>query len=114
MTNIKLSRKYGYLVIDGKFYQEKLKGNESYFEEVSTDHINKLESKGAELAARLRENLDREAVLREAIRQLTPKEVNGLYELVFKGKKSYIPKTREGHCLDMKVGNFVIPIVNDI
>ena len=42
----------------------------------------------------------------------TDKDIDKLYKLVNSKKKKYKPKTREGHCVDMKVGGFIIPIVD--
>jgi len=40
------------------------------------------------------------------------KDIKKLYKNLFESKRKYKPKTREHHCVDMKIGNFILPIAD--
>ena len=65
-----------------------------------------------DIAKELKNSLDREKVLLESIMKLDETEIETLHNVVFNKKRKAKPKTREHHCVDMKIGNFVLPIVD--
>jgi hypothetical protein len=102
------------LVINGEYYKVTfnklgrpifLKGNQKKIKEKM--------SKAKLMAKKLKYDLDGEKVLTEALlTNFDDKSFEKLYLQLFKSKRIYKPKTREHHCVDMKVGNTIIPIVN--
>ncbi len=65
-----------------------------------------------EIAEKIKDSLDREKVIRESVMKLPISELESLHNTVFNTKRKAKAKTREHHCVDMKVGNFILPIVD--
>lgn len=103
---------HGLLKIDKQYYKVDYKDGREVLIKVNKKEIDKKTKIVKELAHKLKDNLDREIVMREALQQLSSKELQKLDKLI-KSKRQYNPKTREGYCADMKIGNFVIPIVSN-
>lgn len=95
--------------VGNKYYEINHEDGKPVLKEVDVKQVRKEEKLIGELAKKLVGNLDGEAVLREALRRLEFKEVEKLGKML-KSKRKYKPKTREGHCTDMKVGGFILPI----
>ncbi len=108
--DLEFEKEHGYVKIKGKYYLPEEDGMKGIlqFKEVK-DAVQKIK-KAKEIAKHLKDGLDREIVLTEAIMKLEPKEFDTLYKM-FKSGKKYKQKMREHRCVDMKVGNFVLPIV---
>ena len=69
--------------------------------------------KAGQLAKKLKSNLDAEKILMEVfMTKYDIKELDKLHKMVFKSKRKYKAKTREGRCVDMKIGNHIIPIID--
>lgn len=103
---------YGYIKRKGKYYElddEKGLTGKLKLKEIK-DAKEKIK-KAKEIAKHLEESLDREAVLMGSIMKMEDKDFNILYKMM-KSSRKYKPKTRENRCVDMKVGNFVLPIVD--
>ena len=105
---MKFEKEYGYLKAKGKYYQMNQKNGKFTFKEDKEAKI-KI-SKAKEIAKKLKDALDREAVLMESIMTLEDKDFEVLYKMLKSGRK-YKPKTRRHHCVDMKIGRFVLPLV---
>lgn len=104
-------RKYGFLFMDGKYYQMVYAGdNHAGFTLVNKEtydaHVNKMR----EIVDKLRDSLDRDAVLMEALSKADDSELDRLHKKLYSKKKPTI-KTREHHCVDMKIGGLTLPIV---
>ena len=106
-----IEKKYGYFVINGEYYEEKSKDGKPVFVKVAKQKIKKAEKMVKEIVSKLKDSLDREKVLHESIMKLSIDELEPLHNTVFNEKRKVKPKTRRHHCVDMKVGNFIIPIV---
>ncbi len=108
--NLEIQKEFGYIKVKGKYYEADTRNGNIHFKEVknATTKI----KKAKEMAKKLENSLDRKAVLTESIMKLEPNEFETLHKALFKSKKTYKPKTREHHCVDMKVGNFILPIVD--
>lgn len=109
---IKFENKFGYLVCDGSYYELKGKDGKPTFVRVSKKIVDEKIKKVRQVAEKLKEGFDTVAVLTERLMQMDDKSIDTLFKLLFKSKIKYKPKTREGHCVDMKVGRFIIPIVD--
>ena len=110
---MKVDKKYGYLIVDGKYFRGSLdKSGRAMWKETTKTKVNKMEKKAKDIAKELKNSLDREKVLLESIMKLDETEIDTLHNVVFNKKRKVKPKTREHHCVDMKVGNFVLPIVD--
>lgn len=104
---------FEYFEHDGKYYEQSATDGRPTFIEVPKKKIDEQLKMAKELAKKLKDNLDAEKVLIEIFMAKYDKEnLDKLYKTVFKSKKKYKPKTREGYCVDMKVGNHIIPIID--
>jgi len=109
-----IKKRYGFLVIDGEYYQvdNNKQGAMVAIPQNKTHVMIKIE-RAKQMATKLRFSLDAEKVLTEALMiNFTDKDFDKLYKQLFESKINYKPKTRVHHCVDMKVGNTIIPIVN--
>ena len=109
---IEIKRAYDYLIIGKKYYKELEKDGRMFWEEIQNKDIKELEKKNKQIVEAIHMKLDREKVLGESLRKLLPEDIEKLWNLIYTSERKYKAKTREDHCVDMKVGNFVIPIVN--
>lgn len=109
-----IEKLYGYLVINGEYYQiDRDRQGKPTFKIQDKKRIEQKLVKAREMAKKLKENLDGEKVLTEALMiNFADKDFDKLYGQLFQSKRVYKPKTREHHCVDMKVGNTIIPIVD--
>lgn len=107
---MKFEKEYGYLKAKGKYYIMTQKDGKFTFKEYKEAKY-KI-SKAKEIAKILEKALDREAVLMESAMMLEDKDFEVLYKMLKSGRK-YKPKTRKHYCVDMKIGRFVLPIVDN-
>jgi len=104
---------FEYFKHKGKYYEGDMKDGKPTFIEVPKKKVDEQIKMAKELAKKLKESLDAEKVLTEVfMSKYDKKHLDELYKTVFKSKKKYKPKTREGYCVDMKVGNHIIPIID--
>lgn len=112
MSKIKIEAKHDFLIINGKYFKVDMKRGTPEFSPISKKDFNERQKKIKEIVKKLKDGLDSEAVLEEAIhKNFDEKSLNRLYNLVFRAKRKFKPKTRRHHCVDMTVGNTIIPIV---
>ena len=104
--------KYGYLVIDGIYYETKMKDGKTTLKKVPDKRLEKEIKTAEEIVVKLEKHADVNAILMEAIMQLENKEREKLHNMLHNSKKRYVPKTRKDHCVDMKIGNFILPIIH--
>ena len=103
---------YGYIKRDGKYYElDDEKGLTGKLKIKEAKDAKEKIKKAKVMTKHLEESLDREAVLMASIMKLENTDFEILYKMVKSGRK-YKPKTRQDRCVDMKVGNFVLPIVD--
>ncbi len=114
-----VKREYGLLVIDGKYYYGDLIDGGVVYREISKTKVNKRLKLVDEIVKKLKDSLDKEAVLREALMKNFPIGDNELEEELLKilamlnsKDRKYKPQTRKHHCVDIKIGNMIIPIVD--
>jgi len=117
MTNKKselnLEKKFGYVVLNGDYYIIDHEDGKPIFVKESKKKVNEQIRKAKAIAKKLVTGLDGEKLLTEIImNEYREKEMDRLYKMIFKSKRKYKPKTRAGHCVDMKVGNVIIPLVD--
>ena len=105
-------RKYGLLIIDGEYYEETHQDGKPIFKPVSKIRIKKAEKMATQIAEKIKDSLDREKVIRESVMKLDLTELEKLHNTVFNEKRKAKAKTREHYCVDMKIGNFILPIVD--
>lgn len=104
---------FDYLKFKDKYYEYDSKDGKAVFVEVSKKNVDEHLKKAKELVKKLKEGFDTEKVLMEVfMSKYDKKHLDELYKTVFKSKKKYKPRTREGACVDMKVGNHIIPIID--
>ncbi len=109
-----IEKQYGFWIIEGKHYKSAplSKDGKAVLVEVSEKEVKKKIKKLKELAERLKENLDGEAVMIEALSKLEDEALEQIHNVVFNIKRKTKIKTRKHYCVDMKIGRFVVPIVD--
>ena len=110
LKDIEFERKHGYIYMDGKYYEMKGNSGASKFEFVEVKDVQERIDKAEEIADELVKSFNGKAVLVESIMKMPKSDIKTLYRNAI--TKKYKVKTREHHCVDMKVGNFVLPIVD--
>ena len=111
MKNFNIEYKYGYALINGDYYEYGSKDGKTILKQVDRDKVERKIKKCDKIAKELKKNLDSHKVLMESIMKFSNKDLDKLHKMLFEDKKDYTVKTREHRCVDMKVGNFIIPIV---
>lgn len=108
-----ITLEFGYLKVDGRYFEldEKTPERARYIE-VSNNKVKAKIKLLSEIAEKLKENLDANAVLMEALSKLPEEYLTNIHNAVYNSKKKVKPKTRKHHCVDMKVGKMVIPIIS--
>jgi len=109
---MKVELENGLLKANGKYFELKNIRGKEVFQEIEKSKVTEKEKLVRELAKKLKDNLDREVVMREALRRVPSKELKKIDKLLKSKKKNYKPKTREGHCADMLIGNYILPVVD--
>ena len=107
-----VEKHYGYLVVNGEYFELNISGKETKFKKVKSSVVKKKITLMEDLAKKLKESLDSEAVMMEALSRMDITEIESLHNKVFNIKKKVKPITRKHHCVDMKIGKFIIPIVD--
>ena len=110
--NTTLGFKYGMLQVNGKNYEQKIVDGKPTYAEVSNKEVEDRIEIAKRITEKIRDSLDKDKILMEALMTIQPKDLKNLEKLLFKSKKTYKPKTRADACVDMKIGNFILPIVN--
>ena len=110
----KMQQKYGYAVFNGVWYELDMDSHcEITYTKVDQKKIKAKMKRAKEMAKKLKDNLDAEKVLTETLmKNFDDKPFDKLYVQLFKSKRKYKAKTRKHHCVDMVVGNTIIPIVD--
>jgi len=104
---------FQFFKVKNRYYKSSSKDGKTTFVLVSKKDVEEQLSMSNKLAEKLKDNLDANKVLVEVfMTRYSKTELDKLYKYVFKSKKKYKAKTREGHCVDMKVGNAIIPLVD--
>jgi len=107
-----VTTKHGYIVINGDYYEAKRQDGEQIFKKVPKKKVEKRLKFVNEMVKKLKDSLDKEAILRESLMKIADNDLETLYGILNNPTKKYKPKTREHRCVDMKIGNFILPIVD--
>ena len=107
-----LKKHYGYLIVGDKYYRLDMMGRETVFREVSKAKVKKKIKLMEELSKKLKDSLDGEAVMMEALSKLEIEELIMIHDKIINEKRKTKPRTRKHHCVDMKIGDVIIPIVD--
>jgi len=118
-VNKEVKREFGLLVIDNKYYYGDMIDGKIVYREISKAKVQKRLKLIDEIVKKLKDSLDREAVLKETLMKNFPmgdetieEELLKLLGMLKSKERKYKPKTRVHHCVDMKVGGMIIPIVD--
>lgn len=104
--------RHGMYYIKGEYYEQRFRDGEPYLKKIPKTKIKVQLKLGEEIAEKLYDKIDAKKILLEALMRIDIKEVEKLHRMLFQDKKKYIIKTREHHCVDLKVGNFILPLVD--
>jgi len=108
---MKIEHKNNLLYVEGKPFMIKTIDNEMKFIPVKNKDVESKIKLVDKLSKNLKDNLDREKVMKEALMNLKFDYLKKIDKMLSNPKRQYKAKTRDQHCADMKVGNIVIPIV---
>jgi hypothetical protein len=104
-------RMFGYMKIDGKYYKEAEKDGKSILVEISDREIQKKIELSKKIIPKLREHLDRDKILMEALMKKTEANLKKMEEKLFGKEEPISIYTRSHHCIDMKIGGQILEIV---
>jgi len=104
-----LEYEFGHWKEGDKYYKESTRNGKLVWKEVSLEEVNERIAEAERLAYLLEEGLDPVKILTEAIMRLPKKKVKQLSAALERDNNIV---TRSHHCVDMKVGNFILPIVD--
>ncbi len=107
-----IRKHYGYLIVDGKYFKANIDGSETTFKQVKESEVKKKIKLMEDISEKLKDSLDKEAVLMEALSNLEEEYLEMIHDSLHNSKRKVKPVTRKHHCVDMKVGKMIIPIVN--
>jgi len=114
ITRAEITREYGFLKVDGKHFKlnpNPKSGRVSYVE-ITENEFEEKKKLMKEITDRLKESLDKEAVLMEALSKLETEYLEHLHNALYNSKRIIKPKTRKHHCVDMTIGKMIVPIVD--
>ena len=118
-VNQSVKREYGLLVVDDKYYYGDMIDGKVVYREISKAKVKKRLKLVDEIVDKLKNSLDREAVLKETLMKNFPlgdddleEELMKLLGMLNSKERKYKPQTRKHHCVYMKVGNMIIPVVD--
>jgi hypothetical protein len=107
-----LTQEYGCLKVDGKYFKPVEEGERLRYIEISKKEFDNRLSTIKKIAEKLKDSLDKEAVLMEALSKLPETHLSGIWVALNNPIKKVKSRTRKHHCVDMKIGNWIVPIVN--
>jgi len=105
-----ITQEYGFLKVGNKYYKPSPDGERLNYKEVTKKQFDNQVKLLKQIANKLKDSLDRELVLIEALSKLDDdilEKIWGKLNLPNPQKA----KTRKHHCVDMKIGGVIIPIV---
>jgi len=114
---MKFEKKWNYLVVkNGKkeeFYELDYEDGKPIVKKVLKKQIKDKLRKVKKIVKELKAGVDVEAILEEKLMSnFDDKLLEKLYNLLFKSKRKYKIRTRKHHCVDLKVGRMIIPLVD--
>jgi IS30 family transposase len=90
-----IEREYGFLKIGNKYYEQQDGKEKVSFVEVSKDKVQKKMKLLKEITDKLKDNLDREAVLMEALSKIDTLSLEIIHGTVYNAKRKVKIKTRK-------------------
>jgi len=107
-----ITREYEFLKVDGRYFKPIREGDSLRYEEASESEFNNRVKLLKNIAAKLKDSLDREAVLTEALSKLEDEYLESIWGALTNPVRKPKVKTREGHCVDLKIGKLIVPIID--
>jgi hypothetical protein len=108
-----IERRYGLLVIDGHYYAPDQIEGKPVFIKIYTKEVDKKKELVQELIPHLIAKLDGKAILEEAMMKLPLTELSHMKGMLTGMNEKPKVKTRRHHCVDLLVGDSIIPIINN-
>lgn len=108
-----IERVFEYFKYKKKYYKISSSDGKLMFVETPKKDVEYQLKMAKELANHLKKDLEADKVLVEVfMTRYDKKSLEKLYKYTIQGKRKYKARTREGHCVDMKVGNHIVPLVD--
>jgi hypothetical protein len=111
---MKITKKGNYLIMNGKWYVFNIPIQDGDFntgdwEMTEVKKPKELNEKINKITEEIFESLDREIIMKDALFDMTPIEIEVIYQKLFKNKRK--PKLKmKKHCIQLDVGGIGIPI----
>lgn len=106
-----ITREYEFLKVDGKYFRPVREGEALKYVEATETEFNNRVKLLKNIATKLKDSLDREAVLTEALSKLEDEYLETIWGALTNPARKPKVTTRKHHCVDMKIGKLVVPIV---
>lgn len=107
-----VTREYEYLKVGEKYFRPDREGEKLHYIECTQKEFEDRVGLLKNIAAKMKDGLDREAVLVEALSKLDDEYLEMLWGKLSNPIKKPAIRTRKHHCVDMRVGNLTVPIVS--
>lgn len=95
-----ITKEYGYLKLNGKYYEFNEKADHTSYIEVKKEKVEKKIEFVKEIVEKLKEDLDKKAVLIESLIKLPQDYLEQLHNALYNSKRKIKPKTRRHYCVD--------------
>jgi len=106
-----ITREYEYLKVDGRYFKPNRQGEKLLYVEVKPEEFEKRMNLVKVIADKMKNHLDKEAVLLEALSRLDDEYLENILGKLNSPRKKVTITTRKHHCVDMRVGGYTVPIV---
>ena len=111
MKKSEITREYEFLKVDNRYFKPVPDGEKLQYIEVNKKEFEGKVALVKKIANKLKDSLDREAVLGEALSKLDNEYLEQIWGSLNSPTKHKV-RTRRHHCVDMKVGRLIIPLIN--
>ena len=98
--------------VDGRYFKPVHEVERINYVEVKKEEFENRVKLLKKIAEKLKDSLDKEAVLIEALSKLDDEYLERIWGSLNNPIKKIKPRTRKHYCVDMRVGKITIPIIN--
>lgn len=112
MRKSELHKEFGYLKIGNKYFKPTVDAERIEYHECTKKQFDAHVKLSNEIVEKIKDSVSKESILLEAVSNLDDEYLEELHNALHNAKRPAKPKMRKHHCLDVKVGRFIIPIIN--
>ncbi len=111
--NTIIERRHGLLIVDGEYFAPDDMEGKPIFIKLDKKEVRSKLKLIKTLIPLLKEGLNKEAILEEALMKMGMGELAHIQGMFTSMKSKPKVKTRKGHCVDLMVGDTIIPLINN-